>query len=109
MNILFLIWIRTNFIRDCLAQNLHRDIINNVREEDSMIIQSQRQITRPATTAHLAQTMSLMGLSAAELQQKIEAALASNPALELVEKRTCPICHRPLASSEPCQIGRAHV
>ncbi len=37
-----------------------------------MILQSQRQALRPVTTAHLAQTMTLMGLTAAELQQKIE-------------------------------------
>ena len=35
-----------------------------------MILQSQRQSLRPVTTAHLAQTMTLMGLTAAELQQK---------------------------------------
>jgi RNA polymerase sigma-54 factor len=45
-----------------------------------------------------------MGLTAAELQQKIESALASNPALELAEKRYCPTCHRSLANDEPCPI-----
>ena len=69
-----------------------------------MILQTQNQSLRPLTTAHLAQTMSLMGLTAAELQQKIEAALASNPALELVEKRSCPICHRPLADAAACPM-----
>jgi RNA polymerase sigma-54 factor len=69
-----------------------------------MILQAQRQSLRPITTAHLAQTMTLMGLTAAELQQKIESALSSNPALELAEKRYCPTCHRPLANEEPCPI-----
>ena len=69
-----------------------------------MLIQSQNQSLRPLTTAHLAQTMTLMSLTAAELQQKIEAALAANPALELVEKRYCPTCRRPLANSDPCPV-----
>jgi RNA polymerase sigma-54 factor len=69
-----------------------------------MILQTQSQSLRPLTTAHLAQTMTLMSLTAAELQQKIEATLASNPALELVEKRYCPTCHRPLTGVEPCPI-----
>jgi RNA polymerase sigma-54 factor len=69
-----------------------------------MILQTQSQALRPLTTAHLAQTMTLMSLSAAELQQKIEVALASNPALELVEKRYCPTCHRPLTGSSPCPV-----
>ena len=69
-----------------------------------MILQAQRHTLRPITTAHLAQTMTLMGLTAAELQQKIESALASNPALELADKRFCPTCHRPLANEEPCPI-----
>jgi RNA polymerase sigma-54 factor len=47
---------------------------------------------RPLTTAHLAQTMALLELSAAELDQKIEAALAKNPALELRDTRRCPVC-----------------
>ncbi len=69
-----------------------------------MILQSQTQSLRPLTTAHLAQTMTLMALTAAELQQKIEAALASNPALELLEKRYCPTCRRPLSGSDPCPL-----
>jgi len=69
-----------------------------------MIIQSQSTSLRPLTTAHLATTMTLMGLTAAELRQKIEAELASNPALELVEERHCPTCRRPLANSGPCPV-----
>lgn len=57
---------------------------------------------RPLTTAHLAQTMALLELTADELRQKIEAELASNPALELRENPRCPTCRRPLADSAPC-------
>jgi len=69
-----------------------------------MIIQSQKTATKPVTTAHLAQTMTLMGLTAAELRQKIEAALAANPALELIEERRCPNCGRPLPRTGPCPV-----
>lgn len=71
-----------------------------------MIIPSHTQSTslRPVTTAHLAQTMTLMSLTAQELHQKIEVELASNPALELVEERFCPSCRRPLSDSGPCPV-----
>jgi RNA polymerase sigma-54 factor len=69
-----------------------------------MILQSQSQLLRPMTTAHLAQTMTLMGLTSQELRQKIEAELASNPALELIEDHFCPSCHRPLPYSGFCPI-----
>lgn len=57
---------------------------------------------RPQTTAHLAQTMSLLGLNSVELIQKIEAAIAENPALELVEGRHCPNCGRSLRTHATC-------
>ncbi len=71
-----------------------------------MIIQShtQSQSLRPITTAHLAQTMTLMSLTAQELYQKIEVELASNPALELVEDRYCPSCKRSLPTAGPCPV-----
>lgn len=69
-----------------------------------MIIQSQSTSLRPVTTAHLAQTMTLMGLTSQELHQKIESELASNPALELVEDRFCPSCRRPLTHPGPCPV-----
>ena len=69
-----------------------------------MIIQSQSQRLRPMTTAHLAQTMTLLELTSAELEQKIEAELASNPALEMVESRTCPNCNRRLPERGPCPV-----
>jgi RNA polymerase sigma-54 factor len=67
-----------------------------------MLVQRHSPALRPLTTAHLAQTMTLLGLSALELRQKIESALASNPALELVDERRCPTCRRILAGTAPC-------
>ena len=67
-----------------------------------MLLQSQRPSLRPHTTAHLAQTMALLELSAVELRQKIEAELARNPALELIEEFRCPTCHRLLHNNMPC-------
>jgi RNA polymerase sigma-54 factor len=69
-----------------------------------MLLQTQSHALRPLTTAHLAQTMTLLGLSTQELRQKIESELASNPALELVQDRRCPTCHRRLPATGPCPI-----
>lgn len=57
---------------------------------------------RPTTTAHLAQTMSLLELNNQELLEKIEGELANNPALDLIEERRCPTCKTKLDSSLPC-------
>ena len=59
---------------------------------------------RPITTAHLAQTMSLLELTSAELRQKIEAVLANNPALELVEQTHCINCGRTLRNGSMCAV-----
>lgn len=67
-----------------------------------MLLQSQRPMMRPQTTAHLAQTMALLELTAVELRQKVEAELARNPALELVEEFRCPTCHKVLFNHKPC-------
>lgn len=67
-----------------------------------MLLQSQRPSLRPLTTAHLAQTMTLLELTGEELRQKIDATLASNPALELLEDARCPHCHRILPPTGPC-------
>jgi RNA polymerase sigma-54 factor len=67
-----------------------------------MLIQSQRTQLRPQTTAHLAQTMALLELSAVELRQKIDAELAKNPALEIIDESRCPTCHRLLHNNQPC-------
>jgi RNA polymerase sigma-54 factor len=57
---------------------------------------------RPQTTAHLAQTMALLELTAVELHQKVEAELARNPALELIDEFRCPTCHKILYKNKPC-------
>lgn len=67
-----------------------------------LILPSQQTTT--SMSAHLAQTMTLLGLTLGELQQKIDSELASNPALELMEERTCPMCKRPLPPHGPCPI-----
>jgi len=67
-----------------------------------MLLQRPVHSIRPLTTAHLAQTMSLLELPALELRQKIEAELSRNPALELVEECRCPTCHRILYGNQPC-------
>jgi RNA polymerase sigma-54 factor len=58
------------------------------------MLQLHYQALRPLTTAHMAQTMSLLSLTASELRQQIDSELASNPALELIEERRCPSCQR---------------
>src|SRR5512146_2108492 len=68
------------------------------------MLQLHYQSLRPLTTAHLAQTMSLLSLTAGELRQQIDAELAANPALELVEERRCPTCHRILPGKSVCPI-----
>jgi RNA polymerase sigma-54 factor len=67
-----------------------------------MLLQNQRPMLRPQTTAHLAQTMALLELTAVELRQKVEAELARNPALELIEEFRCPTCHKILHNNKPC-------
>lgn len=59
---------------------------------------------RHITTAHLAQTMTLLGLTVNELRQRIESELANNPALELVDDRRCPNCRRKLSGTGPCPL-----
>ncbi len=68
------------------------------------MFQLHHHVLRPLTTAHLAQTMTLLSLTAEELRQQIESELASNPALELVEERRCPTCHRLLPPRGSCPI-----
>ena len=66
------------------------------------MFQVQDQSLRPLTTAHLAQTMTLLALSNLELRDKVLGELADNPALELLEDRVCPACHRHLPQPGPC-------
>lgn len=68
------------------------------------MFQSHYQVLRPVTTAHLAQTMTLLSLTSEELKQQIEAELASNPALELSEERRCPVCRRILPPKGNCPV-----
>jgi RNA polymerase sigma-54 factor len=68
------------------------------------IIQRAQPRIRQTTTAHLTQTMSLLELSRAELNEWLNSSLASNPALEVVEPETCPSCHRPLYQPGPCPV-----
>jgi RNA polymerase sigma-54 factor len=68
------------------------------------MFQLHYQTIRPLTTAHLAQTMSLLSLTAAELRQQIDSELAANPALEMVEERRCPTCHRLLPGKSACPV-----
>lgn len=65
----------------------------------------QRQVLKQShTTAHLAQTMTLLSLNTFELKQQIDSELASNPALEIVEERRCPHCHRVLPPDGICPL-----
>ncbi len=67
------------------------------------MFQLQHPHLRPVTTAHLAQTMTLLNQTVDELYEQIQKELA-NPALELVEERRCPTCHRVLPSTGSCPV-----
>ena len=67
-----------------------------------MLLQTQKPYLRPLTTAHLAQTMTLLELPNAELREKIEAELSRNPALELSAATRCPHCHKLLPRVGAC-------
>ena len=66
----------------------------------------QRQFHRlqPQTTAHLAQTMSLLNMNYGDLNQEINNALNENPALVVREERRCPVCNHFLAEGQLCPI-----
>jgi len=66
------------------------------------MLQTHYQHTSTTTSAHLAQTMTLLSLTSSELAQNIESELANNPALELIEERRCPMCKRILPRTGPC-------
>lgn len=69
-----------------------------------MLTHVQIPSTRPVTTAHLAQTMTLLSLPIEELAEQIESELSNNPALEMLEERRCPTCHRPLPEKGVCPV-----
>jgi RNA polymerase sigma-54 factor len=64
--------------------------------------QKQQTVHRQKTTSHLAQTMTLLSMTAEELGEKISSELAANPALELLDERRCPGCGRLLHPREIC-------
>ena len=67
------------------------------------MFQIQHPSLRPITTAHLAQTMTLLNQTVGELYEQIQQEL-TNPALELVEERRGPTCHRVLPGSGGCPV-----
>jgi RNA polymerase sigma-54 factor len=66
----------------------------------------QRQFHKiqPQTTAHLAQTMTLLSMNVDELNQEINRSMAENPALVIKEERRCPGCGRLLTSNQVCPV-----
>lgn len=67
-------------------------------------MQGQYQKQSPLTSAHIAQTMTLLYMTSAELLQEIDVELSKNPALELVRERRCPMCGRKLPEAGPCPV-----
>lgn len=71
------------------------------------MLQVQDQSLRPLTTAHLAQTMTLLALSNLELRERVLTEISANPALEMLDERVCPGCQRKLAGSAACPVCSA--
>ncbi len=67
-------------------------------------MQGQYQTQSPMTSAHIAQTMTLLYMTSTELLQNIDVELSKNPALELINERRCPTCGRILPPQGPCPI-----
>ena len=59
-------------------------------------MQGQYQAQAPLTSAHIAQTMTLLYMTSAELLQTIDVELGKNPALEAINEHRCPTCGRRL-------------
>ncbi len=66
--------------------------------------QGQYQTQSPMTSAHIAQTMTLLYMTSTELLQTIDVELSKNPALEVINERRCPMCGRRLPPQGPCLI-----
>ncbi len=66
--------------------------------------QRQFQRIQPQTTAHLAQTMTLLSMNVDELNQEINRAMAENPALVMKEERRCPGCGKILSANQICPV-----
>jgi DNA-directed RNA polymerase specialized sigma54-like protein len=58
---------------------------------------------RQTATAHLTQTMNLLGLSRAEQSEFLNSS-GLNPALELTKPTRCPTCRRALYLPGPCPV-----
>lgn len=69
-----------------------------------LMYQRQFQNISPQTTAHLAQTMTLLNMNYGELNQEINKALNENPALIVNEERRCPICNHSIFPGQSCPI-----
>ena len=67
-------------------------------------MQGHYQTQSPMTSAHIAQTMTLLYMTTTELLQTIDVELSKNPALELINERRCPMCGRKLPPQGPCPI-----
>lgn len=67
-------------------------------------LQGQHQSQSPLTSAHIAQTMTLLYMTSEELLQTIDVELSKNPALEVVNERRCPMCGRRLPEHGPCPV-----
>lgn len=68
---------------------------------------TQSQHLRPMTTAHLAQTMSLLLLGNIDLKHTIETELSTNPALQVATVTKCPSCGRLIRKSSKCTFCAA--
>jgi len=66
--------------------------------------QRQFQKIQHQTTAHLAQTMTLLSMNNGDLNQEIERILNENPALEMNLERRCPQCKRLLQPEQICPV-----
>jgi RNA polymerase sigma-54 factor len=66
--------------------------------------QGHYQTQSPMTSAHIAQTMTLLYMTSTELLQTIDVELSKNPALELVNEYRCPMCGRKIQPNSPCPI-----
>ena len=58
---------------------------------------------RQTATAHLAQTMTILALASAELEENVRAEL-DNPALEVVDEHRCRACGRPIQRRGYCAV-----
>ena len=46
--------------------------------------------------------MTFLNMPAEEIKDKVDSEVANNPALEYIDERICPYCHRPLGPSGYC-------